>query len=106
MLYSFLKLNCYTYYFAKFTSAYGPAFDVSITPVDGAVNEVLVDFFPKKNSKDRSSQVYMYLENGRIKSQYRQVHKDHFHDEDNSNEIDNKDVYLCKYFTYCLSYID
>ena len=104
-LYYDINGDC-TYYFAKFTSAYGPAFDVSITPVDGAVNEVLVDFFPKKNSKDRSSQVYMYLENGRIKSQYRQVHKDHFHDEDNSNEIDNKDVYLCKYFTYCLSYID
>jgi len=93
-LYYDINGDC-TYYFAKFTSAYGPAFDVSITPRDGAVNQVLVDFYPKKNSKDRSSQVYMYLDsNGRIKSQYRQVHKDHYHDEDNSNEIDNKDVYL------------
>ena len=95
-LYYDINGDC-TYYFSSFTSAYGPAFDVSITPVDRQVNAVLIDFFPKKNSKDRSSQVYMYLENGRIKAQYRQVHKDHFHDEDSSNEIDNKDVYLCKF---------
>ena len=92
--------NC-NYYFSRFTSAFGPAFDVSIRPRDGAVDEVLIDFFPKKGSKDRSSQVLMYLdESGRIKSEYRQVHKDHYHDEDNSNEIDNKDVYLCKLFLY------